>query len=498
MSNKDEELLESILRETEGRHAQQPVQQPAEQSGEQYGAEPVPASEPDGTLTDSTEQVQPAEQSDAAAQQQESSQKQTEEPAEQAVSEAGASEPQPEMTGAAKQETVQEAMPEAKPDAQTAQTDQSQTDKKNKAQGAPNKTKPKRKKFSYVDVLRGLFPWKGDSGLEITRKIVFLTSVIAFSVCLELIFSYYWGLYQSNKLYDQLQQEIEQISLDTVDPNTIQQGSVSEYMELSEIGRKLLAQNADAVGYISIPGTKVNYPIVQRRNEEDGNEYYLDKSFNLEPSKAGSIYLDYRNDFDRVEDGRRVCENSTNLVVYGHNMDNLSMFGSLKNYRNDWGYYSKHPLITLCSNYQTYTYKIFAFFIIDGEDETETKFDCWNTLNFNSEEEFYNYVNSAKRRALQLNGVDVQYGDQLLTLFTCSGIFDEARLVVMARMVRPDEDPYAGTQESQQNPNVLWPTIYYRWNKNNYDPDAEFVPYGPVTTTSDDNRPEETTEKDAR
>ena len=200
MSNKDEELLESILRETEGRHAQQPVQQPAEQSGEQYGAEPVPASEPDGTLTDSTEQVQPAEQSDASAQQQESSQKQTEEPAEQAVSEAGASEPQPEMTGAAKQETVQEAMPEAKPDAQTAQTDQSQTDKKTKAQGAPNKTKPKRKKFSYVDVLRGLFPWKGDSGLEITRKIVFLTSVIAFSVCLELIFSYYWGLYQSNKL----------------------------------------------------------------------------------------------------------------------------------------------------------------------------------------------------------------------------------------------------------------------------------------------------------
>ena len=65
----------------------------------------------------------------------------------------------------------------------------------------------------------------------------------------------------------------------------------------------------------------------------------------------------------------------------------------------------------------------------------------------------------------------------------------------MARMVRPDEDPYAGTQESQQNPNVLWPTIYYRWNKNNYDPDAEFVPYGPVTTTSDDNEPAETTEE---
>ena len=90
MSNKDEELLESILRETEGRHAQRPVQQPAEQSREQYGAEPASASEPGGTFSDGTEQVQPAEQSAASAQQQESSQTQTEEPAEQAVSEAEA------------------------------------------------------------------------------------------------------------------------------------------------------------------------------------------------------------------------------------------------------------------------------------------------------------------------------------------------------------------------------------------------------------------------
>lgn len=111
MSNKDEELLESILRETEGRHAQRPVQQPAEQSREQYGAEPASASEPGGTFSDGTEQVQPAEQSAASAQQQESSQTQTEEPAEQAVSEAEALEPQPEMTGTAKQEAAQELCP---------------------------------------------------------------------------------------------------------------------------------------------------------------------------------------------------------------------------------------------------------------------------------------------------------------------------------------------------------------------------------------------------
>lgn len=147
MSNKDEELLESILRETEGRHAQRPVQQPVEQSREQYGAEPASASEPGGTFSDGTEQVQPAEQSAASAQQQESSQTQTEEPAEQAVSEAEALEPQPEMTGTAKQEAAQEAVPEAKPDAQTAQTDQPRTDKKPRRRVRRIKPNPSARNF---------------------------------------------------------------------------------------------------------------------------------------------------------------------------------------------------------------------------------------------------------------------------------------------------------------------------------------------------------------
>lgn len=95
-------------------------------------------------------------------------------------------------------------------------------------------------------------------------------------------------------------------------------------------------------------------------------------------------------------DGVKILENSQNLIVYGHDMKDGSMFGGLQDYEDVNGFYSEHPIIELSSNYETYKYKIFAYFIIDAEDETETKFDCWNTLNFAGEDDFYEFVNNAK------------------------------------------------------------------------------------------------------
>jgi sortase B len=161
-------------------------------------------------------------------------------------------------------------------------------------------------------------------------------------------------------------------------------------------------------------------------------------------------------------------------------MGNDTMFGALKYYQRNDNYYSEHPVIELNSNYNCYTYKIFAFFILDAEDDTDTRFDCWNMLNFGSEDDFYNFVNEAKRRTIRLNDVDVKWGDKLLTLSTCNTILgDRGRLIVLARLVRDGEDPYEGTQNSVYNSNIKWPTLYYSYSKNSkrYDPDAEFVPY---------------------
>ena len=187
---------------------------------------------------------------------------------------------------------------------------------------------------------------------------------------------------------------------------------------------------------------------------------------------------------DMDEEGHRVEPDTDNLIIYGHNMGDDSMFGCLKYYERNYDYYGQHPIIELNSNYMRYKYKIFAFFIVDSEDKSDTAFDCWNKLNFNTEEEFYDFVNEAKKRTIRLNDVDVKYGDSLITLSTCNTLLgDRGRLIILARRVRDGEDELAGTQNSKENPNIKWPTLYYDFKSSakKYDPNAEFVPYGPET-----------------
>ncbi|MDE6657745.1 MAG: class B sortase, partial [Oscillospiraceae bacterium] len=201
-----------------------------------------------------------------------------------------------------------------------------------------------------------------------------------------------------------------------------------------------------------------------------------------------SIFMDYRDFFDymlpnkdengnQLETYKRVAENSENLVIYGHNMHDFSMFGGLKRYINSEGYYENHAIVELNSNFLQYQYKIFGMIIVDANDETDTKFEYWNVMDFKDEKDFYNYVNEVKRRTVRLTDVDVKYGDQLLTLSTCNSTFSNGRLVVFARLLREGEDLYEGCT-SVENPNVKWSNSYYTWHKVSYDPDAEFVPYG--------------------
>lgn len=332
----------------------------------------------------------------------------------------------------------------------------------------------KKKKFSLKKTLLGLIPHKKDSLPEIIRKVVFLVALVVVGVCTYHISDYFLDNAHTRKVYDDL---MDDYTTQIVD-NAPQPDVNEEYWSLLSGAKNLLDINKDVVGVIEIPGADLFYPVLQAEN----NDKYLNINIKGEEAKAGAIFMDYRNSFDKVIDGRLSEPNSHNLIIYGHNMANGDMFGSLKQYRNNIHYYGENPVINLNSNYACYQYKIFAFFIVDAFDTTETYFDYWNKINFNNEEEFYSFVNEAKRRTIRLNDVDVKYGDELLTLSTCNGIFGEGkggRFVVLARKLRDGEDLLEGTQNSTANPNIKWPSIYYKYNKNSkYDPDAEFVPYG--------------------
>lgn len=331
----------------------------------------------------------------------------------------------------------------------------------------------------------GLFPQKGDSGGEVARKCIFLFSSTVFLVCVVLIVLYFIDIMRADQMYDDIgtayhSANVQVTTAQTEAPQAAEtQTTTEKTYSLLPGAEELLAVNEEIVGWVSIDGTKVDYPVVQHLDDEPGNEYYLYRNIQKEDSKPGSIFLDFRCTFDRVgADGTLEEPNSDNLILYGHNMRDESMFGTLKYYRTDESYYAQHPVITLNSNYETYQYAIFGYFIADAEDTTDTRFEYWNAIDFADETEFYDYVNEVKRRTLRITNVDVEYGDSLLTLSTCNNAFDTARLVIVARRVREGEDPYARVAGSIPNPNIKWPNVYYLWNENTYDPDAPFVPYG--------------------
>ena len=349
----------------------------------------------------------------------------------------------------------------------------------NTEQAKPKKKKKKKK--TVAQRLRGLLPEKGDSVGECIRKVVFLGSICAICICGYLVGDYYYELWASRHKTEQIM-ELYDIYEDREAPTEAveEEGETRiRYMGMLDGARKLWDQNHDIVGVITIPDTPINNPVMQAED----NDKYINRKFDLSENRAGELFLDFRNHFDDVdEEGYLRFPNSDNLVIYGHNMLDEQMFGSLKWYQRHEDYYGKHPIIQLSSNYEKYTYKIFAFFVLDASDETETKFDCWNELDFAGEDDFYRFVNEAKKRTFRLNDVDVKYGDPLLTLSTCNTTLpdeDRGRLIIMARRVRDGEDPMAGTQNSRPNPNIKRPTIYYQDHPNEkYDPDAEFVPYG--------------------
>lgn len=364
--------------------------------------------------------------------------------------------------------------------------------------------KKKKKKKSIKQRFLGLFPQKGDSVFEIIRKIIFLVSIIAIVVCGYLVADYYIDLWQSKKVTEEMRDLYW--SYETTEPSG---GEEHPIIQITDDGKpepvytllpgaaKLLEVNKDVVGYIKIDGTPIDNVVLRGKD----NFVYLNQKINGDENRTGELFLDWRNHFDDVDDkGHLKVPNSQNLVIYGHAMKDQSMFGCLIKYRNTADYYSEHPVIYLNSNYSHYTYKIFAVFILDSEDKSETRFDCWNKLNFSGEDDFYNFVNEAKRRTIRTNEVDVKYGDELLTLSTCDDYLgDRGRLIIMARRVREGEDPYSGTKDSQSNPNIKWPSMYYNTKSGeHYDPE-DFVPYNAEkktdkTGTDKDKKPEEKSE----
>ena len=216
--------------------------------------------------------------------------------------------------------------------------------------------------------------------------------------------------------------------------------------EIMPGAKELLALNPETVGYIKIDGTEVDFPVVQAAD----NDRYLTTSFDGSYNKAGTVFLDYRC---VLTDKKR----SDNLVVYGHNQRDRTMFGSLKDYKNNLEHYKAHPTITFNSNYRSDTYKIFAYFVTEVEPRQTADgyiFDYHNYIDLSDDARYERFISDIRERSQIITGVDVKQSDEFLTLSTCSNEFEPSRFVIFARKVRKGESADVDTSAASLNPDA--------------------------------------------
>ncbi len=187
--------------------------------------------------------------------------------------------------------------------------------------------------------------------------------------------------------------------------------------------RKLYETNSDLAGWIVIEGTDINYPVVQSKVYQ---EFYLDHNFDGEEDDAGSIFIDARNDILLPDD---------NIIIYGHNMKNGSMFGTLQYYL-DKEYYNTHSIISFDTLYGRYVYKIAVVGLSKISEESEDTFKYYDFLNAKNKKEFKTYVENIKKLEAYDTGTSLSYGDKLITLSTCNSVEEDGRLFIVAKEVK--------------------------------------------------------------
>ena len=213
---------------------------------------------------------------------------------------------------------------------------------------------------------------------------------------------------------------------------------------------KLYGENQDFVGYLSADGINLNLPVVQT----DNDEIYLNKNFYGSTTKYGCPFVTHLNNisYNHLD---------MNTVIFGHHMNNGTIFGALDKYKSISGFKSA-PVITFNTIYKDYQWKVIAAFITNGyiKDDNNYMFPYYFT-NLSATYKMSAYLSELAQRSLYDTGVDVQPTDKLLTLSTCAHEFEDARFVVVARLVRPGESAEVDTSKAVVNSNPRYPQAYY-------------------------------------
>ena len=307
------------------------------------------------------------------------------------------------------------------------------------------------KEKAFKRFAKNVFPCRGDSFGEILRKTVLNIAVLTMIVCGGILLDIYvispfLNNREAQKTVD-LQTNSNPLSdwvaIKNKYPNTeFPTGMQSKFADL-------FVTNKDFVGWLDVPGTEIKLPVVQGVD----NAEYLKKSFYGEKSKYGCCFVDSKNGIAQLD---------RNTVIYGHNMksDNL-MLGPLEDLRTIDGF-KNSPLIDFSTLFKDTKWKIYAVFITNGTKSGDNGY-LFNYISrsLSSDDIFMEYIEQIDQRKLYTTGVDILPGDKILTISTCVYDFKDARLAIVARMVRDGESEEIDLSKAVPNKSPRYPQAWY-------------------------------------
>lgn len=317
--------------------------------------------------------------------------------------------------------------------------------------------KKKRRTFNQIfsDFFCGMIPLKKDSTKEKIRKIVMDLSIITIIGC-AIAFG---ELYNQNREQLKMEEEIKGqiVDTDNFDDNQYVEAWQELFAQYPQIKfpenmnlkySYLYALNQDLVGWLNIPGTNLDVQVVQGPD----NDYYLRRDFYGKSNRYGCPYMDYKNDSKYLDD---------NTIIYGHHMTDGLIFSNLDKYKTLEGY-KESPIIEFNTLYDTYYFKVFSAFYINATPADDNNyFFNFMITDFSTDERFSKFTDELKKRSVIDTGISVQPDDKLLTLVTCTYEFNDARFVVVGRMVRENEKPEVDTSNATLNTNPKFPQAWY-------------------------------------
>lgn len=245
------------------------------------------------------------------------------------------------------------------------------------------------------------------------KKIILILITIIFITCIIYISVYFYNSYKDKNINDNILNNVN------VDSTKVTEQKTERMLQLEELQK----ENSEIIGWLEIEGTNINYPVLQGTD----NEFYMKNNYKKEKSKNGSIFLDKSYNWDIL---------SSNLLVYGHNNKNSTMFQDLLKYKKE-DFYKEHTKIKFTTNKEDSVYEIMSVFYSRVYYKNEKNvFRYYYFVNAENEQEYNDFVNNAKKASIYDTGITAEYGEQLLTLSTCSYHTEDGRFVVVAKKIK--------------------------------------------------------------